>query len=278
MKNKRAVLYSPRLSELRRKRRNIFFLKTVFFILIFAFFIGGLAFVSKIRKLNINDIVVTGNKIVDSEAIKEVAQADLSGEYLWLFPKTNLVLYPKTKIQNDLYARFGRLKDISLGLNGRIIQITVSERTGLYTWCGSAPGAEKSQIEKCNFVDENGYIFDEAPYFSGDVYFKLYGEPFKNNYPVFNDLINFKKNLEMMGIKPVALYVKEDANAVIFLSATSSKAPEIIFKTDTDFAEMLENLQTALTTEPLQTDFKKKYTSLEYIDLRFGNKVYYKFK
>jgi hypothetical protein len=54
--------------------------------------------------------------------------------------------------------------------------------------------------------------------------------------------------------------------------------PEIIFKIDSDFQKIAENLQAAITTEPLQTDFKNKYSSLLYIDLRFGNKVYYKFR
>ena len=46
---------------------------------------------------------------------------------------------------------------------------------------------------------------------------------------------------------------------------------------DSDFEKLAENLQAALMTEPLQSDFKNKFSSLLYIDLRFGNKVYYKF-
>ena len=61
-------------------------------------------------------------------------------------------------------------------------------------------------------------------------------------------------------------------------SSTSQMGPEIIFKADSDFNQIIENLQSVLTTEPLQTEFKTKYSSLLYIDLRFGNKVYYKFK
>ena len=83
-----------------------------------------------------------------------------------------------------------------------------------------------------------------------------------------------------MGLKPVALYKQDNGDIRVFLSKgkTLSMGPEIIFKSDTDLETVAENLQAALNTEPLQSDFKNKYSSLLYIDLRFGNKVYFKFQ
>ena len=49
-------------------------------------------------------------------------------------------------------------------------------------------------------------------------------------------------------------------------------------KMTSDFQKIAENLQAALATEPLRSDFKNKYSSLLYLDLRYGNKVYFKFK
>jgi len=73
--------------------------------------------------------------------------------------------------------------------------------------------------------------------------------------------------------------VQEDGDVKLYLSSFTSKmGPEIIFKADSNFEKIIENLQSVLSTEPLQSDFKNKYSSLLYIDLRFGNKVYYKFK
>ena len=72
----------------------------------------------------------------------------------------------------------------------------------------------------------------------------------------------------------------ENNDIKMYLSggATSTTGPEIIFKTDADFQKIAENLEAALTTEPLLSKFKNNYSSLLYIDLRFGNKVYYKFQ
>ena len=146
-------------------------------------------------------------------------------------------------------------------------------------------------------MDEDGYIFDEAPYFSGEVYFKFYGltdvgrpdsgRPTSEDFPLgsyflkqnFKQLISFKDILIGIGLKPVALYATNDGDIQIFLSGGTlpTTGPQIIFRADADFQNVAENLEAALTTEPLQSEFKNKYSSLQYIDLRFGNKVYYKF-
>jgi len=72
--------------------------------------------------------------------------------------------------------------------------------------------------------------------------------------------------------------MKEDGDIEIYLKPVDSlNFPKIILKSTSDFNKVVENLQSVLTTEPFQSDFKNKYSSLLYIDLRFGNKVYYKF-
>jgi hypothetical protein len=136
-------------------------------------------------------------------------------------------------------------------------------------------------------MDENGYIFDQAPYFSGGIYFKFYGltsginpsgSYFSEQY--FNQLIYFKNILVEFGLKPTSLYITPDQNVEVFLDngISSNNEPEIIFKQSGDYENIAENLKAALTTEPLQTQFKNKYATLQYIDLRFSNKVYYKFQ
>ena len=276
---KRNILHSPRLSELKKKRRNVFLVKVLFFLIGFSLIITGLVYLSRLEKLNITGIEVVGNKIVDGETIEATAESELSGNYLWFFPKTNFLFYPKNKIINNLYDKFKTLKNISLSVkNQKILQIAVFERIALYTWCGITPPEKSNSDKKCYFLDETGFIFDEAPYFSGEVYFKFYGKVFQNYTDIFSQLILFKENLEKMGLKPIALYVADDENAKIFLSRGNDSHPEILFKSSDDVEKIAENLETALTTDPLQAELKKKFSSLVYIDLRFGNKVYYKFK
>jgi cell division septal protein FtsQ len=278
---KRNVLNSPRLLELKKHRQRVVLNKILIFLLgLLAIFLS-LVFISRLKAVNISDIEIIGNKIVDADAIKADVQGELAGKYLWLFPKSNVLIYPENAIKNELQNKFARLKDINLSLkNNSILEISVSERMPEYLWCGTVPAPSD---ELCYFMDVDGYIFDTAPYFSGEVYFKFYGENIslgsyfsKQN---FKQLISFRDILVSLGLKPVALYTTTDGDIQIFLSGgiSLSDAPKILFRADADFGNIAENLQAALNTEPLLSKFKNNYSKLQYIDLRFGNKVYDKF-
>ncbi len=272
----RNVLNSPRLLELKKHRRRAFFNKILMAMFGLLAVFSLLAYLSRLNSLRISQIEVVGNKVADAEAIKSVAEEQMAGNYFWFFPRANFLLYPQNIIKAELGNNFKIIKDINLSIKNKILEISITERQAKYIWCGATVSDSK-----CNFIDEDGYIFDEAPYFSGEVYFKFYGAQtesyfYKQN---FKQLILFRDNLIKLGLKPFALYVKDGEDAEMFLSnPTSTTVPKIIFKIGSDLQNVTENLQAALTTEPLQSKFKNDYASLQYIDLRFGNKVYDKFK
>jgi cell division septal protein FtsQ len=283
---RRNVLNSPRLTELKKHRRKTILNKILLcllglFVVFFLF-----AYLSRLNALNINDIEITGNKVVNTEDIKVVVEEQLAGKFLWLFPKSNIFIYPENNIKHELWNKFKRINDINLSVkNNKILEISLTERDAKYTWCGETPNlvANLPNEEQCYFVDENGYIFDEAPYFSGDVYFKFYGMASSGTYffqKNFQQLISLKDTLLAMGLKPVSLFMTNDGDIQIFLSSNTSSGiqPKIILKADADFQNVAENLQAALNTEPLLSKFKNNYSKLQYIDLRFGNKVYDKFQ
>lgn len=249
------------------------------------FFIG-LSFLFKWQKINISQITISGNRVVSIEKIEEIINSNMEGNYLWLFPKSNFLICPEKKIKSELLQKYKRIKDISFSNEEPDkLEVLVSEYEGKYLWCGiSIPTLNKNNDDnKCYFLDNKGYVFDEAPYFSGEVYFKFYGHNngellgsyFLKDYWV--NIISFKNNLEQLNLRPTAFWLDENEDGNMALSYGPMIGPRIIFKMDSDFEKLAENLQAALSTEPLQSNFKNKYSSLLYIDLRFGNKVYYKF-
>ncbi|MFA5778457.1 MAG: hypothetical protein WC870_03170 [Candidatus Paceibacterota bacterium] len=294
---KRNVLNSPRLVELKKRRQKAILNKVLISLLGFSVIFILLAYISRFDNLNITEIQISGNKILETEILQTTVEQQISNKYLWLFPKTNILIYPKNAVKEELKEKFKRLKDVNLSIkNNKILEVSLTERIAKYTWCGTVMPAQVDPLQKnvdtqkCYFLDEDGYLFDEAPYFSGEVYFKFYGltnlndegigAGFYFSEPNFKQLISFKNALESMELKPTSLYIKENDDIEIFLSRgkTLPTGPRIILKKDSDFDKVAENLQTAITTEPLKSKLKNKYSSLLYIDLRFGNKVYYKFQ
>ncbi len=288
--HKKNVLNSPRLLELKHKRRKTVVIKFLLSFLVVSILIASLVYGYRIPRLKLATVEVVGSKVVDSEAIKSIAEKNIAGNYLPLLPKANIFFYPKNNIKTELLEQYKRLKDVSFRMeDNNTLVITVSERTGVYTWCGATLPTVNDDKEKCYFMDDSGYIFDEAPFFSGDVYFKFYGRAdhtddsplgayFSKN--TFKNLTAFKDTLVALHIKPISLFTTVDGDIQVLLNtgATSITKPMIMLKADADFKTVAEKLGTALSTEPLLSDFKNKYSSLEYIDLRYGNKVYYKFK
>ena len=284
------ILHSPHIEELKRKKRKTLRNKIIIFGFCFLIFLTGLVFLSRWQKINVQSIQISGNEIIETQAIESVVQKDLTGHYLWLFPKTNFLLYPKKHIKKELENTFKRFSSVSIDLNDiKTLEISVSEREGKYLWCGNSLPATMSDPAgfQCYFTDQDGYIFDEAPYFSGNVYFKFYGQndgDLKNPAGTyflkdkFEQIVEFKNSLQGLGLNPTVFWLDENGDANIALSSEPMTCAKVIFKINSDYEKITENLQATITTEPLQSKLKNNFASLLYIDLRFGNNIYYKFK
>ncbi len=292
MKSKHDVLNRARIKQQRIKllKKRILF-GFVFFIIL----ITALSFLSKNRNLTIHTITVEGNHVVETQSIIDTVNARMAGNYLHLFSRSNAALYPNRKIRNELLADFKRLSSVDISLvNLKTIVIKVTERSPAYLWCGlDVPSTDEQSFKnKCYFLDESGYMFDEAPYFSGNIYFKFYGWPqgsppddfSGNTFLPANDfakLIYFKNSLVNLKLIPDMFLVNSDGDYEIYLedgAGASNAHPKIIFNKGNDFQKIINNLSSALNSAPLVTDFKNKFSSLLYLDLRYDNKVYFKFK
>ncbi len=282
--NNRSISNSRHIKELKKKKYVVLQKKMIIITFSILILFIGIIFLSRIKSLNINNIQISGNKIIENKEIEEIINKNIAGHYLYFIPKTNFLFYPNKKINQELITNFKRIKDISLTIKDfKNLEINIIEREAKYIWCGDTlpdinlPINNALDENKCSFMDENGYIFDTAPYFSDNVYLKFYG---KINFDIFQKLISFIENIKNIKVKPSFLYFKEDGDLELYLIKNSETmlAPKIIFNKEANFDKLINNLQTALDTEPLKNDFRKKYSSLLYIDLRFGNKVYYKFK
>ena len=114
---KRVVLNSPRLKEIRRKKHKSAKRKNLIVLVIVLLLICSFAFSSRINKVNINQITISGNKIIETKEIETIIQKEIAGNYFWLFPKTNFLIYPKNKIIKELNSKLKRLKNVSININ-----------------------------------------------------------------------------------------------------------------------------------------------------------------
>lgn len=281
---------SPRLKEIKRKHRvrNIWIL-----ILSFIFFISliwSMSYFSKDKRITIKDVVINGTNIINWGEVETVVRNDISGKYLYLFSKSNSFIYPRNKIKKDLKKKFPRIEEIEVSTDGlNTITLNIKERIGTYLYCGETIPYDTVDVgENCFFVNQEGYIFDKAPYFSGDIYFKYYlsleekGD-LKGRYLMekedFFRITSFVDNIESLGLKPVYIVIENDGLHSLYLEhKPTSISPKIIFRKEESLDKIFENLSIAMKEKEFANEINSKYDKLLYIDLRFKNKVLYKFE
>lgn len=285
----RNIPQPKRVIKLKRKRRQKMIRLIVLFFILFLSIVGALAYFSFNKRITINKVIVKGTNIINPASVTSLTKRDLQGRILGIFAKNNTFIYPKKHIYKNLLESFPRIKSLSIHKDGNnILLINLTEKLGSYLYCGSEIPITKSNVgEHCYFMNNDGYIFDKAPYFSGDVYFRYYMKV--NNDPViigqnimdknrFHELVRFTDGIKNLGFKPVSLIVKSDGTNLLYLNHNPGKeAPQIIFQRTNNLNKILNNLSTAMKQEVFANTINSHYNILQYIDLRFANKVLYKF-
>jgi len=243
-------------------------------VLFVAIVIGGIAYITHRPEINIQSVTYTGLSTLSEIEIRDSVERHLEGSYAFIFSKKNIALYPDDTIEAYALDTHKKIKDITLKRQSLTsLSIEIIERAPHALWCGDT---KEEQFEKCYFLDNEGLIYTDAPMFTGNVFFIYYGyldaeEPIGSQYistEKFEQIQLFIELFESTSLTPVALYVKNENDAELYLE----KGGTILFRHDGDFARMFENLETVLETE----QFKDETLELDQIDLRFGNKVYYK--
>lgn len=269
--------HSPYTCPIRttEKKREVLVVKTIAALVLFFIVLASLIYDANSAVLTLNQTEVTGNSVLPGEKLKEIVNMEISGKYLWAFPKNNLLLYPKSKIASNLLSKFPTIKkvDISASL-GNVLSVSIEERKPFAVWCQS------DEKEKCYFMDNLGFIYSEAPDFSGSAFFKYYGivdsDPIGKTYKdikTFVKLNSFIDSLKKINITPITLNIDENDDVFILVSSSG----EIRFSLNDDLKTSFSNLQTVLNN--LNTVVKTATSTsykFQYIDLRFGDKVFVK--
>ncbi len=290
MDSKRVVLKPSHIAERERKakKRRLYFLFATVVV-----FLSILSFVSHLRSINISNVIVEGNRISSVRDITKSVNKTIEGNYLFIFSKSNIFIFSKSSIEKNLLYEFPRLESVSvsrLGFNG--IKVEIKEREGQYLWCGYLEEDLNINSEStCYFTDGEGYIFGTSPYFSGNAYFKFYGSETmdRTNSPVgqnlvakerFIELLRVVYGLERLGIISESIRIRDNGEYHVFLEKTANNQdfkPFIILSKDNVLEESLDNLAVAFSSVDFKKQFDEQRDSLLYIDLRFKDKVYYKF-
>lgn len=264
-------------SKLVHRKRRILIAKIVFVFVVLILLIAGVAWLFRLKSFILTEVVVQGNSATDSADLENIVRSNIAGTYYLLFPKSNKFIYPKKKIIADILVAEKRVESLKVKTDNTDVIVTVTERRPSYVWCAGKPARDGEK--DCYFLDIRGYIFAQAPTFSGNAFFAFHGgdlpaDPVGSQFidPTnFKNITSFIESLEPLKIRSSALLVRSDGVFELYLE----KGGRIIFKEAEDYGGLFSSIASVDGTTHL---FSGKGTSeLDYADFRFGNKIFYKF-
>lgn len=250
--------------------------------------------------LKVREVQIKGNVSIKTEELQVSINQNLSGKYLYLLPRDNILIFPKNEIEKKLSKQFSRIDTLNISTSHNNLEITMTERKPNTLWCGQSFA---QTVDPCSFVDSQGFVFAAAPQFDGSSYIKFYGATPTTqeasttgdilpdgNQPAaawqfipekeYSDIQNFITGSKNLGVELTAVELS-DARRYRFQIKNNGL---LIANRNIDLAGTLENLKASLSNQvfwTVKTDGKnkveqKKLNQLEYIDVRYGNKVFYK--
>jgi hypothetical protein len=235
----------------------------------------GFVFLTRIPKFQVDTVTVEGTNVADPEEVSLYVEKLLEGRALYIFPKTSIILVSSHVIQKNIEADFPRFQSVSVSKsNVHSLHIQVKEYEGVYLWC-------ETEIN-CFFMDKNGVVFAPAPYFSGNAYVKIYTTkggtvPFSPITPSELAMIGgIIERLKAISITPDEFNFVSDHQLAVAFSHNGNRS-DIYFDPRRDVEESLEILYSGMRVETFGHLYRDMQQRLEYIDLRFSNKMVYKF-
>lgn len=236
----------------------------------FVVIIGVLLFLRQ-DSVRISSVTFEGLTVLTEEELRPLVETELADSYAFLIPRSSSFFYPKRSIERSLVESQLRIKEVAVSREDLThIKVSVLEREPAGIWC-------MKENESCYLLDDNGYIFAESPSFTGDVYFKYHGiiegDVVGTNFLTadeFHTLVFFVEKMKELSLAPVSLSLVDDEYAV-----TLKEGGKVIFVRGDSLDRVLESLETALAAPSFKM---KELSNLEYIDLRFLNRVVYRWK
>ncbi len=273
------MIQSPRLVKKNKqiKMRRLFVWPAVVIIVCLV-----IVELSRMQSVSITRVDISGNSVIKAPDVSALVERDLSGNFLKIFPRKNIFIYPRKQIEKDILETFPRVDSVSVSLgDNRALVVDLTLRKPVSLWCASASSTLPDILsESCYFFDKSGFIFAPAPNFEGPVFVKYYGilsgDPIKQVFLGGETVLKLGSFLDGLNnslkLTATEVYIKDDYKEYdVFLS----NGIGLYISGDIPFEDSLNNLSLFLNSSSTKQMGIGKFN---YIDLRYGNKIYYKLK
>lgn len=285
MKSKRSARKTRREKKKIKKKTIVLFSSLV--IIIASFF-----YIMNHDYFAIETIRIEGQKTLIESDIRNVIKDYLGGKKIGLIRNDNILLLPIATIERTLKESFPKIADLSVEIeNGDELVVLIGERSAHSLWCIDRE-YESVFDQECYFADQDGKLYARAPYFSGNIYLKVFIQPLLDekyigtninsilDSEMFFDFINDLELDYSLRIKQIFFDEFDDARiqlARIGNIIYDEQEVHILYSKLDEYEIILRNIGITLNFDEFKKEFNNRPQSLESIDVRFDGRIFYTF-
>jgi len=236
---------------------------------VLALLITAIWYGTRVESLTVKQIEVTGGQTIEHDRVRELVEQELVGEYLGLIPRRFAWLLPLSNIV-EVVDELPRAYNVQTDrLDGQTLQVTFDEHIPFALWCDSV-----EQESNCYFLNEDGYSFSVAPRLSGGAFkrFVSLGKPAQADWQIMPKADFDRHNRLISLLAEQGWYVSHlefDQVGDMFLKIVDGGELKVVAAEEPE--RVVENLLVVLSSSEFSDIAPGGF---EYIDLRFGNKVF----
>lgn len=265
-----AVLRSPRRA---RKERQQMARKVLLLALLCVAILGVALYGFSRPRFRIETIEVLGAARVAKLRVANAVEQELLGSYLGMIPKSHTLLYPKSAIKDRLLHQFPPFSQVSVSLrNLAALRVVVREREPVALWCA----------RECVYIDEEGVAFAVAERDASRAYYRLEGAATEVALGTtligkkrLARLILFLRQLETLALAPERVVLRAVGDIEVGDIEVADESGVRLLLREGEYERALSHLQVLLLEDGVLPR-SEEALSVTYIDLRYGNKVYFK--
>lgn len=239
---------------------------------------------SRKEVVQIDEVQIIGVKTFPEREISAFTREYLAGMKLGVIPRSSSLFFSKRSLQKTIQKQFPIVDLVYVSfVNPKTIGITIRERTPESVWCFSE--------NSCGFIDRLGILYGESPRFSDGVYTVFSSEEEKVLPDFLGEQIiepelmyrfdQLFKKMQNEDIVISRVHFMNHGDVGFIIERLFKKYPNenvailgTLTQNDEDF---LRDITIGLDHEVFQKQYTEKPKDLEYIDLRFPGKIFYKF-
>lgn len=246
-------------SNLHRRRQT---LRIVLAVIILVMSICAVLYVARAERFQIKNVEAQGTASSTTDHIRQYVVAELAGSYVALLPKDNMFLYPKSSIQKGILSSFPDLESASIERDGDTLKVSVKEFEKKYLFCKTT--------NDCVYLNRAGEPFARIDSTGTRDDLVIIGAP--RMAPA--DAAKIIETVEAFGSVGIRIKSVTLADSTWATLQTSS-GWSILYKWVDPVGDTIEKFKLAKSSSALTG---KDFVALDYLDLRYGNKIYYKWK